>query len=73
MTMEKKLWYAVLRDREDTDHGTGSFDHAEAIRMAKELHDNGDLQAYIAVVDPDDDFCLEEISAEEISEEEANA
>lgn len=64
--MGKKLYYAVLRDHEDTDHGTGSFDRAEAIRMAKKLFDDDYVQVRIAVIDPDDDFCLEEISTDEI-------
>ncbi len=28
-------WYAVQRDREDSDWGTGSFDWDEAVAMAK--------------------------------------
>ena len=32
--MENKLWYAVQRDPDD-DWSTGSYDRAEAIRMAK--------------------------------------
>lgn len=31
----KKLWYAILRDEEDNDLGTGSFDKDKAISMAK--------------------------------------
>ena len=31
----KKLWYAILRDEEDNDWGSGSFDKEEAISMAK--------------------------------------
>lgn len=30
-----KNWYAVLRDRDDNDWGTGSFDWDEAVKMAK--------------------------------------
>lgn len=29
------IWYAILKDNEDNDWGTGSFDRAEAIEMAK--------------------------------------
>lgn len=28
-------WYAILRDDEDNDWGSGSFDWDEAVRMAK--------------------------------------
>lgn len=31
----KKLWYSILKDREDNDWGSGSFDKDEAIEMAK--------------------------------------
>lgn len=31
----KKLWYAILRDEEDNDWGSGSFNKEEAINMAK--------------------------------------
>lgn len=43
----KKLWYAVMRDSEDTDWGYGSFDLDEAKEMAKTLGD----EAYIAAID----------------------
>lgn len=29
------IWYAILRDNEDNDWGTGSFNREEAIEMAK--------------------------------------
>lgn len=28
------VWYAVLRDENDTEHGKGSYDYTEAIKMA---------------------------------------
>ena len=60
---EKKLWFAVMKDREDTDHGYGSHDLEEAEEMCREMkEDNPD--AYIAVIDPKDDFCVEEIEVE---------
>lgn len=31
----KKNWYAIQRDAEDNDWGTGSFEWEEAIEMAK--------------------------------------
>lgn len=46
--MEKKLWYAVMRDREDNDWGYGSFNLNKAIKMADK--DNYP-EAYIAVID----------------------
>lgn len=33
--MEKKNWYALLWDSEDTDWGTGTFDWDEAVKRAK--------------------------------------
>lgn len=57
----KKLWYAVMMDNEDTDHGFGSFDLEKAIAIAKDARKSGDEDAYIAVIDPDDDFCIDEI------------
>lgn len=51
LTMEnKKLWYAILRDEEDNDLGSGSFDKDEAISMAKAQNFKR-----IAVVDADYD------------------
>lgn len=55
------VWYAVLRDNEDNDHGTGSFRFVEALRKARRMRKEGDTDAYIAVIDPDDDFCLAEV------------
>lgn len=64
MTMHNghKVWYAVCYDREDNDHGTGSFDKKEALRMARDLRNDGYPEAYVVVVDPDDDFALDEIT-----------
>ena len=55
-----KKWYAVKKDRDDTDITNGSRSRAEAERMALEL--GGD--AFIAVYDDDIDppQCLEEIT-----------
>lgn len=30
----KKLWYAICKNREDSDWGTGSFDWSDAVTMA---------------------------------------
>lgn len=57
----KKVVYAVLKDLEDLDHGEGSTVKREAIRMVKALRKEGYKDAYIAIVDPKDDFCLDEI------------
>lgn len=59
--MEKKLWYAVMIDNEDTDHGYGCFDKKIAIRTAKQMRSLGYSDGYVAVVDPEDDFCIGEI------------
>lgn len=58
----KKIWYAVMRGNEDTDHGYGSFDLEKAIAMANDMRNSGYEDAYIAVIDTDDDYCIEEIS-----------
>ena len=47
------LWYAVLHDEDVTDHGTGSFNYAEAVKMAKEKGCQ-----YIATICPNDDYCV---------------
>lgn len=59
--MEKKLWYAVMIDNEDTDCGYGSFDKEAAIEKAKEWRKYGYTDAYVVVVDTKDSFCLDEI------------
>lgn len=57
----RKVWYAVLRDNEDNDHSTGSFVKREAIRIARQYRKEGDLEAHIALIDPQDDFCIDEM------------
>jgi translation initiation factor IF-3 len=55
--MEKKLWYAIEKDEDDNDWGTGSFDYDEAVKMA---HDQN--CTIIAVIeDGDDPICVDEI------------
>lgn len=63
----KKLWYACMTDREDTDWGTGTFDRAEAEQWLR--GQDGD-EAYIAAIDggydengdaTTDPICVEEI------------
>lgn len=55
------VWYAVMRDNEDTDHGPGSYVKREAIALAKKYRKSGNPDAYIAVITPEDDFCIDEI------------
>ena len=62
--VESKLWYAVMRDREDIDWGTGSYDLDEAREKMNEWRNDGWEDAYIAVIDmhnEDDPVCVEEI------------
>lgn len=67
--MADEVWYAVLRDREDNDWGTGSFDYTDAVQMAKER--DAEL---IAVIDGNydengepttDPICIDELYAGE--------
>lgn len=67
--MDKKYWYAVLRDREDDDWGTGSFDLEEAKEWASKCE-----HGYIAVIDGGydedgnetvDPICVGEINKED--------
>lgn len=58
---ETTVWYAVMRDREDTDHGTGSFDREKAISMALQYRASGDTETYVAMIDPKDDYCIDEM------------
>ena len=57
----EKMWYACMLDNEDTDHGFGTFIYDAAINWLKKARAHGFSEAYIAVVDPKDDYCLEEI------------
>ena len=55
--MEKKYWYAVMQDSEDTDWGYGSHNLDEAQEMVKKFP-----EGYIAVIDEDGDpVCVDEI------------
>lgn len=63
-TMENAMWYAVMRDLEDSDWGTGSYDLDEARAKVAELREDGYADAYIAVIDMHneaDPVCVEEI------------
>ena len=55
-----KLWYAVMRDKDDDDWGYGSRNRTKALEM---LRDKRDIypDAYIAVIeDGDDPVCIDE-------------
>ena len=60
-----KLWYAVMRDREDTDWGYGSYSRDEAFRMLEErLEDFPD--ASIGVVEMGNDpICVDILHMED--------
>lgn len=60
----KNIWYAIMKDNDDTDWGTGSYDLAEAERKVREYRENGNEDAYIAVISEDnidDPICIDEI------------
>lgn len=55
----KKYWYAVMKDAEDDDWGTGSYDYSTAVDMVQQYLSDG---GYIAVIDEGGDpICVEEI------------
>ena len=57
--MENKLWYAVMRDNDDNDWGSGSYDYDEAVEMVQKYIPDG---GYIAVIEEGSDpICVEEI------------
>ena len=60
--MKKKIWYAAMRDNEDDDWGTGSYDLEEARAMVKhnlDIYPDG----YVAVIDEStaNPVCIDEI------------
>lgn len=59
---DNHIWYAVMTDPEDTDHGTGYHDIHEAYKLARKYYRNGVLATYIAVISEADDYCLDEIN-----------
>lgn len=61
-----KKWYAVMRDNEDSDWGTGSTNKREAAKMVRKMRREGNEEAHIAVIDITSDdmntqICIEEI------------
>lgn len=61
-----KKWYAVMRDNEDTDWGTGSTRLREAAKMVRKMRRNGDEEAHIAVIDITSDDMTAQICIDEI-------
>lgn len=62
MKATDKIWYAVVKGTEDNDWGYGSYDRAEALRMARALRDAGDAGAYVVVIeDGSDPVAVDEI------------
>lgn len=56
------LWYAVMRDNEDADWGTGSYDLDGAKAMARKYRALGNAEAYVAVIEEGDDpTCIDGI------------
>lgn len=55
--MENKLWYAVLKDREDNDWGYGSWYLDEAVELAYGI----DAEIIAVIKLGDDPVCIEEL------------
>lgn len=58
--MNNNLWYAVMRDRNDDDWGTGSYNIDEArdmVQRNRDIYPDG----YIAVIDEAHGVCIDEI------------
>ena len=56
-----KLWYAVMRDRDDDDWGTGSFDLETAKELCRKYP-----EGYIAVIqEGSNPVCIDEIEQED--------
>lgn len=62
----RNIWYAVMRDNDDNDWGTGSTRKREALKMAK---DSGP-EAYVAVIDThtNNPVCINEFHRNEYGE-----
>lgn len=59
---QESYWYAVLRNKEDDDWGTGSY----SLDEAKEMAENYGEDAYIAVISEEaNPVCVEEIYQED--------
>ncbi|MBR0341548.1 MAG: hypothetical protein IJH64_04785 [Oscillospiraceae bacterium] len=55
-----KTWYAAMRDHDDNDWGTGSYNLDDAKEMARNMGED----AYIAVIDMsgNEPMCIDEIN-----------
>lgn len=63
--MNAKIWYAVQKNRDDNDWGTGSFEYDEAVEMAKKYGSESVIAAIDAGYDEDgnetaDPICVAE-------------
>lgn len=71
----KKLWYAVMQDREDLDWGYGAFDVKEAKEMLKNMLEDHPA-AYIVLIDAKYDeygnATREPMAIDEITREDLN-
>lgn len=56
-----KLWFAILKDEDDNDWGTGSTDYAEAVEMAKASN----CYAICVIADNKDPIAIDVIYAED--------
>ena len=59
----RTIWYALMKDRDDTDWGTGTRSKQEAIETIKSWRQDGYPESYIAVIDEsgNEPMCIEEI------------
>ena len=64
-----KYWYAVLRDREDNDWGTGSFDLDEAKAMVRRLCPDGFIAVIDGGYDEDGNATIDPVCVDEIEQE----
>lgn len=64
----RNIWYAVMRDNDDNDWGTGSTRKREALKIAKDTSP----EAYIAVIEIDTNtnnaVCINEFHRNECGE-----
>lgn len=51
-----KTWYAAMRDLDDSDWGTGSYNKREAAKMVRKLRREGYPEAFIEIVEVVDEF-----------------
>lgn len=58
-----KIWYVLMKDRDDTDWGTGTYNKQEAMETVQSWREDVYPEAYIAVIDEsgNEPMCIEEI------------